>query len=67
MNFQVTTQEFCMVAGYTEDLTNYRTVNIGGRALARGWALARDNTVLKNKALASPGNETSAIVCCYHI
>ena len=56
-----------MVAGYTEDLTNYRTVNIGGRALARGWALARDNTVLKNKALASPGNETSAIVCCYHI
>ena len=45
MNFRVTIQEFCMVGGYTEDLTNHRTVKIGGWAIARGWALARDNTV----------------------
>ena len=46
MNFQVTTQEFCMVGGYTEDLTNHKTVKIGGWALARGWALAWDNMVV---------------------
>ena len=34
-----------MVGGYTEDLTNHRTVKIGGWALAWGWALARDNMV----------------------
>ena len=39
-------QEFCMVGGYTEDLTNHRTVKIGGWAIARGWALARDNMVV---------------------
>ena len=38
-------QEFCMVGGYTEDLTNHRTVKIGGWALAQGWVLARDNTL----------------------
>ena len=27
-------QEFCMVGGYTEDLTKHRTVKIGGWALA---------------------------------
>ena len=45
MNFRVTTQEFCMVGGYTEDLINHTTVKIGGWALAWGWVLARDNTV----------------------
>ena len=44
MNFQVTTQEFCMVGGYTEAVTNHRTVKIGGWALARGWAPVQDNT-----------------------
>ena len=34
--FQFTTQEFSMVGGYTEEV---------GRVLARGWALAWDNTV----------------------
>ena len=34
-----------MVGAYTEDLTNQRTVKIGGWALGRGWALARDSTV----------------------
>ena len=42
---QTFVQEFCMVGGYTEDLTNHRTVKIGGWALAWGWALARDNTI----------------------
>ena len=28
LNFRVTTQEFCMVDGYTEDLTNHKTVKI---------------------------------------
>ena len=37
VNFQVTTQEICMVGSYTEDLTNHRTVKIGGCALAWGW------------------------------
>ena len=46
MNFRVTTQEFCMVGSYTEDLTTHRTVKIGGWALARGWALVRDNMVV---------------------
>ena len=45
VNFRVTIQEFCVVGGYTEDLTNHRTVKIGGWALARGWELARDNTI----------------------
>ena len=45
VNFRVTTQEFCMVGGYTEDLTNPTTVKIGRWALVQGWALARDNTV----------------------
>ena len=37
--------KFSMVGGYTENLKNHRTVKIGGRALARLWALPRDNTV----------------------
>ena len=45
MNFRVATQVFCIVGGYTEDLTNHRTVKIGGWALAQGWALSRNNTV----------------------
>ena len=28
LNFRVTTQEFCMVDGYTEDLTNHKTLKI---------------------------------------
>ena len=35
-----------MVDGYVKDLTNHKTVKIGGWALVRGWALARDNTVV---------------------
>ena len=35
-----------MVGGYTENVTNHRTVEIGGWALAQGWALARDTTVM---------------------
>ena len=38
--FLFTTQEFSMVDGYTEDLKNHKTVNIGGCVLARGWVLA---------------------------
>ena len=34
-----------MVGDYMEDLTNHRTVKIGGWTLARGWELARDHTV----------------------
>ena len=45
--FEFTTQEFSMVGGYTEDLKKiHKTVKIGGWVLARGWALARDNTVI---------------------
>ena len=36
----------CIVGGYMEDLTNHRTVKIGGWALARGWVLAQDNIVI---------------------
>ena len=35
-----------MVGGYIEDGTNHRTVKIGGWALARGWALVQDNTLV---------------------
>ena len=52
VNFRVTTQKFCMVGGYTEDLTNHRTVKIGEWALAWGWTLAQDNTVLTYIILA---------------
>ena len=42
VNFRVTT----MLGGYTEDITNNRTVKIAEWALAQGWPLAQDNTVL---------------------
>ena len=38
--------KICIVGSYTEELTTHRTVKIGGWALARGRALARDNTVI---------------------
>ena len=34
-----------MVDGYTEDLTNHKTVKIGEWALARGWTLAWDSII----------------------
>ena len=40
-----------MVGGYMEDLTNHRTVNTGGWALAWGWALAGDNTVQRSSTI----------------
>ena len=38
-----------MVGSYTENLEKPRTVKIGGWAVARVWALARDNTVYTTK------------------
>ena len=45
VNFQVTTQEFCKVGGYTEDLEKLQNCQIEGWALAWRWALAQDNMV----------------------
>lgn len=39
-----TTREFSVVG---KNLKNHKTVKIGEWTLAEGWALARDNTVLK--------------------
>ena len=63
MNFGVTTQEFFMVGDYTEDLTNHRTVKIGGWALARAWA--QDNAVhaTKGGVILSPGVQFMQCYC----
>ena len=57
----VTKQEFCIVGGYMEDIINHWTVKIGGWALAQGWALARDNTVLQNGFIPSMSHKISLV------
>ena len=47
LTFGFTTREFSMVGGYMENPAKLQNcVKIGGWALARVWAFARDNTVL---------------------
>ena len=56
--FGFTMQEFSMVGGYTENPDKPQNCQKSGwaiaraRAIARAWALARDNTVLMYKIIA---------------
>ena len=68
---ELSRSEFSMVGSYTEDLTHHKTVKIRGWVLARGWALAWDDTSRKHSDNYPPNkyldSNNSTVKTCFRI